>query len=168
MAAIHTVLTAHAAAGERSWLSNELYGGTYSLASRVLPRFGVAVELVDPHDLETVRTALPGASLFHVETIANPNVTVADLEALGALCRSAGVPASVDNTFASPYLCAPARYGFEYVIHSATKYIGGHHDLIGGVVCTSSEGRERLRDVVDRHRRHDGTLRRVAVPARVS
>ncbi len=128
-------------------LSNELYGGTYSLASRVLPRFGVAVELVDPHDLETVRTALPGASLFHVETIANPNVTVADLEALGALCRSAGVPASVDNTFASPYLCAPARYGFEYVIHSATKYIGGHHDLIGGVVCTSSEGRERLRDV---------------------
>ena len=57
------------------------------------------------------------------------------------------MPASVDNTFASPYLCTPARLGFEYVIHSATKYIGGHHDLIGGVVCTSSEGRERLRDV---------------------
>jgi cystathionine beta-lyase/cystathionine gamma-synthase len=90
---------------------------------------------------------LPGASLFHVETIANPNVTVADLEGLGAACRDAGVPASVDNTFASPYLCTPARFGFDHVVHSATKYVGGHHDLIAGVVCTSHAGRERLRDV---------------------
>ena len=147
MAAIHTVIMAHAEAGARLVFSNELYGGTYSIATRVLPKLGVEVDLVDPHDLEAVRAALPGAALFHVETIANPNVTVADLEALGALCRDAGVPASVDNTFASPYLCTPARLGFEYVIHSATKYLGGHHDLIGGVVCTSSEGRARLRDV---------------------
>ena len=147
MAAIHTVIMAHAKAGAHLVFSNELYGGTYSIATRVLPKLGVEVDLVDPHDLEAVRAALPGAALFHVETIANPNVTVADLEALGALCRDAGVPASVDNTFASPYLCTPARLGFEYVIHSATKYLGGHHDLIGGVVCTSSEGRARLRDV---------------------
>ena len=147
MAAIHTVIMAHAEAGARLVFSNELYGGTYSIATRVLPKLGAEVDLVDPHDLEAVRAALPGAALFHVETIANPNVTVADLEALGALCRDAGVPASVDNTFASPYLCTPARLGFEYVIHSATKYLGGHHDLIGGVVCTSSEGRARLRDV---------------------
>ena len=147
MAAIHTVIMAHAEAGARLVFSNELYGGTYSIATRVLPKLGVEVDLVDPHDLDAVRAALPGAALFHVETIANPNVTVADLEALGALCRDAGVPASVDNTFASPYLCTPARLGFEYVIHSATKYLGGHHDLIGGVVCTSSEGRARLRDV---------------------
>ena len=147
MAAIHTVIMAHAEAGARLVFSNELYGGTFSIATRVLPKLGVEVDLVDPHDLEAVRAALPDAALFHVETIANPNVTVADLEALGELCRDAGVPASVDNTFASPYLCTPARLGFEYVIHSATKYLGGHHDLIGGVVCTSSEGRERLRDV---------------------
>ena len=147
MAAIHTVIMAHAEAGARLVFSNELYGGTYSIATRVLPKLGVEVDLVDPHDLDAVRAALPDAALFHVETIANPNVTVADLEALGELCRDAGVPASVDNTFASPYLCTPARLGFEYVIHSATKYLGGHHDLIGGVVCTSSEGRERLRDV---------------------
>ena len=147
MAAIHTVIMAHAEAGARLVFSNELYGGTYSIATRVLPKLGVEVDLVDPHDLDAVRAALPDAALFHVETIANPNVTVADLEALGELCRDAGVPASVDNTFASPYLCNPARLGFEYVIHSATKYLGGHHDLIGGVVCTSSEGRERLRDV---------------------
>ena len=147
MAAIHTVIMAHAEAGARLVFSNELYGGTYSIATRVLPKLGVEVDLVDPHDLDAVRAALPDAALFHVETIANPNVTVADLEALGELCRDAGVPASVDNTFASPYLCTPARLGFEDVIHSATKYLGGHHDLIGGVVCTSSEGRERLRDV---------------------
>ena len=113
----------------------------------MLPRNGVEVTLVDPHDLDAVRPALPGAALFHVETIANPNVTVADLEALGAACRDAGVPASVDNTFASPYLCTPARFGFDYVCHSATKYVGGHHDLIAGVVCTSERGRARLRDV---------------------
>jgi methionine-gamma-lyase len=147
MAAIHTVIMAHAEAGARLVFSNELYGGTFSIATRVLPKLGVEVDLVDPHDLESVRAALSGAALFHVETIANPNVTVADLKALGALCGDAGVPASVDNTFASPYLCTPARLGFEYVIHSATKYLGGHHDLIGGVVCTSSEGRARLRDV---------------------
>ena len=165
MAAIHTVIMAHAEAGARLVFSNELYGGTYSIATRVLPKLGVEVDLVDPHDLEAVRAALPGAALFHVETIANPNVTVADLEALGALCGDAGVPASVDNTFASPYLCTPARLGFEYVIHSATKYLGGHHDLIGGVVCTSSEGRCAPAGRRDRHRRHDEPVRGVAVPA---
>lgn len=146
MAGIHAVVSAHAGVGDRVVMSAELYGGTYALATK-LPRSGVDVTLVDPHDLDAVKAALPGSVLFHVETIANPNVTVADLEALGAACREAGVPASVDNTFASPYLCNPAVYGFEYVCHSATKYVGGHHDLIAGVVCTSDEGRARMRDV---------------------
>ena len=125
--------------------SRELYGGTYSLFTRVAPRYGIQVDLVDPHDHAAVAAALPGAALLYVETMANPNVTVADLERLGAIAVEAAVPAAVDNTFASPYLCNPARYGFEYVIHSATKYVGGHHDLIGGVVATSAAGRERLR-----------------------
>ena len=146
MAAVHTVFTGLTRAGDRVVCSGELYGGAYSIATKLMPRFGVTVDLVDPHDLDAVRAALPGASLFYVETIANPNVTVADLEALGTLCLDAGVPAAVDNTFASPYLCNPVRYGFEYVLHSATKYVGGHHDLIGGVVCTSSDGRVRMRD----------------------
>lgn len=146
MAAIHTVFTANLAAGDRAVVSNELYGGAYSIATKVLPRFGVDVDMVDPHDLDAVRAALPGASLFYVETIANPNVTVADLHALGEACAQIGVPAAVDNTFASPYLCTPAALGFTYVLHSATKYVGGHHDLIGGVVCTTEEGRARLRD----------------------
>ncbi len=148
MAAIHTSVTAFASAGQRVVTSSELYGGTYSLMSKVLPRYGIEATFVNPHDVEEVKAALPDAALFYVETIANPNVTVADLEALGEACREAGVVAIVDNTFASPYLCNPVRYGFDLVLHSATKYIGGHHDLIGGVVCASGEHIARLRDTV--------------------
>jgi cystathionine beta-lyase/cystathionine gamma-synthase len=145
MAAIHTVLTTFARKGDRIVASRELYGGTYSLLTTVLPRYGISVELVDPHDVAGVEARLPGAALFYVETIANPNVTVADLSALGAACRRAGVVGVVDNTFASPYLCNPVEHGFDVILHSATKYIGGHHDLIGGVACASAEHVARLR-----------------------
>lgn len=148
MAAIHTVVTAFAAAGDRIVASRELYGGTYSLFTTVLPRYGISVGLVDPHDVAGVEAVLPGAALFYVETIANPTITVADLAALAAACRRAGVLAVADNTFASPYLCNPAELGFDVVLHSATKYIGGHHDLIGGVACGSAEHVARLRATV--------------------
>ncbi len=148
MAAIHTVVTTFARAGDRIVSSRELYGGTYSLFTTILPRYGIEVELVDPHDVGAVAAALPGAALFYVETIANPTVTVADLPALAAACREAGVVSVVDNTFASPYLCNPAAHGFDVVLHSATKYVGGHHDLIGGVACASSEHVARLRATV--------------------
>jgi methionine-gamma-lyase len=148
MAGIHTALTSLAANGDRGVSSSELYGGTYSLMSKVLPRYGIEVTFVDPHDPDSVTEALPGAAFFYLETIANPNVTVADLEALAARCREVGVPLLVDNTFASPYLCNPAESGADLVLHSATKYIGGHHDLIGGVVCGSQERVARLRDTV--------------------
>jgi len=147
MAAVHTVVTSLARAGDRIVASTELYGGSFSLFTKILPRYGIDVTFVSPHDPDAVAAALPDAALFYVETIANPNVTVADLEALGAVCRASGVPAVVDNTFASPYLCNPARFGFEYVLHSATKYIGGHHDLTGGVVATTEDGMRRVRDM---------------------
>jgi O-acetylhomoserine/O-acetylserine sulfhydrylase-like pyridoxal-dependent enzyme len=146
MAAMHAVFTALASSGDRVVASNELYGGAYSLFTKVLPRYGVQVQLVDPHDVGRVADALPGAAFFYVETIANPNVTVADLTALGEAAAAADVPAVVDNTFATPYLCRPVEHGFDYVLHSATKYIGGHNDLIGGVVATGRAGRDRLRD----------------------
>jgi methionine-gamma-lyase len=145
MAAIHGVLTTLAKAGDRVVASPELYGGAYSLFTKVAPRYGIEVELVSPHDPDAVAAAIPGAAMFYVETIANPNVTVADLKALGERTREAGVPAVVDNTFASPALCRPAEHGFDFVLHSATKYIGGHHDLVGGVVCASRDGRDSLR-----------------------
>jgi methionine-gamma-lyase len=147
MAALHTVVTSLARAGDRIVASNELYGGSFSLFTKVLPRYGIEVTFVNPHDPDAVAAALPDAVLFYVETIANPTVTVADLEALGSACRASGVPAAVDNTFASPYLCNPARFGFDHVLHSATKYIGGHHDLMGGVVATTEDGMRRLRDM---------------------
>ena len=148
MAAIHTVVTTLASSGDTVVASSELYGGTYSLFDSLLPRYGVDVRFVSPHDHDAVRAALGGAAFLYVETIANPNVTVADLEALGSVAGEAGVPSVVDNTFASPYLCNPASYGFDYVLHSATKYIGGHADLIGGVVCTTEERMAGLRATV--------------------
>jgi methionine-gamma-lyase len=147
MAAIHTTLTALAASGDRIVASAELYGGTYSLLKTLMPRYGIEVTFVDASDLDAVRSTLPGASAFYCETLANPNVAVADLEALGVACRDAGVPAVVDNTFASPYLCAPARFGFDFVVHSATKYVSGHSDVIAGVVCASDDDIRRVRDI---------------------
>jgi cystathionine beta-lyase/cystathionine gamma-synthase len=147
MATIHATLTTLAREGQRVVASRELYGGTFSLFSRVLPRYGVDVTFVDPHDLDAVTRALPGAACFYVETITNPLVTVADLAALADVCRDAGVASVVDNTFASPYLCNPATLGFDLVLHSATKYIGGHGDLIGGIVCGSVEAIESIRSM---------------------
>src|SRR5262245_37002425 len=148
MAAIHTVATTLAHEGDTVVASSELYGGTYSLFAHVLPRYGIDVRFVDAHDLEAVRAALPGSALVYAETISNPNVGVCDLEALGDIAAEAGVPSVVDNTFASPYLCTPAAFGVDYVLHSATKYIGGHNDLIGGIVCTSEERMAGLRSTV--------------------
>lgn len=145
MAAIHAVVTDLARSGDRVVVSRELYGGTYGLLTTVAPRYGIAVDWVDPHRPDEVAAALPGAALFYCETIANPVLTVPDLAALARRCQAAGVPSVVDNTFASPYLCNPAALGFDYVLHSATKYIGGHSDLIGGVVCTSAERHATLR-----------------------
>ena len=148
MAAISTLLLSIAGSGTRIVAGSALYGGTVSVLRTILPRFGVDVRFVDPTDLDAVRAALPGASLFYTETIVNPTTTVPDLGALAAICREAGVTSAVDNTFASPYLCNPATLGFDVVAHSATKYIGGHADLIGGVLCTDEERFRRLRDTL--------------------
>jgi methionine-gamma-lyase len=146
MAAVHTLWTAHVSAGDRIVATNALYGGSYALATKVFPRFGVTVDLIDGKDLDAVAAALPGAALFYCETMANPTMQVLDLEALGALAETHGVPAAIDNTFASPALCTPATYGFAYVLHSSTKYLGGHHDHVGGVIACEAEGRDLLRD----------------------
>lgn len=147
MSAIHAVCVTLAQAGDRILVSRELYGGTYSLFRSVLPRYGIVVEEVDPHDIDAVRRGLPGAALFYCETIANPLCTVSDLSALGAACQEAGVPAVVDNTFASPYLCNPVEHGFGFVVHSVTKMVAGHSDLVAGAVCCSAADRAAIRKV---------------------
>jgi cystathionine beta-lyase/cystathionine gamma-synthase len=148
MAAISSLFLTVARAGSRIVAGTALYGGTVSMLRNVLPRFGIEATFVDPTDLDQVRDALPGADLFYCETIVNPTTTIPDLAALARLCREAGVLSAVDNTFASPYLCNPVALGFDVALHSATKYIGGHADLIGGVACTNKELFRRLRDTV--------------------
>src|SRR5438034_6093797 len=98
--------------------------------------------------MEAIARAPPGVSPFHTRTSTHPTMAVAELEALGAICRRHGVPTAVDNTFASPALCNPVRYGFDFVVHSSTKYLGGHHDHTGGVIACSRARRAMLRDTV--------------------
>jgi methionine-gamma-lyase len=148
MAAISTLLLTLTGEGRRVVAGGALYGGTVSVLRHLLPRFGVEVTFVDPTDPDEVKAALPDAALFYCETIVNPTTAVPDLRALADVCRDAGVASVVDNTFASPYLCTPASLGFDAVLHSATKYIGGHADLIGGVLCTSEELFRRVRATV--------------------
>ncbi|GAC1324431.1 MAG: cystathionine gamma-synthase [Mycobacteriales bacterium] len=140
MAAISTVLMAVAGAGAHVVAPRAVYGGTYSLLSRVLPRFGVEVTFVDMGDLAAVRAALqPQTALVWAETLANPTMAVADLPALAAIAHQAGALLVVDSTFATPALCRPLAWGADLVVHSATKYIGGHSDVTGGVVAGHPE-----------------------------
>lgn len=147
MAAISTVFLALCSAGERLVAARQLYGGTHELLTGLLPRFGISADLFDVFDLEGIERALPGSKLLYCETIGNPRALLADLPALSSLAADAGIPFVVDNTFASPILCRPVEHGATLVVHSATKFLGGHHDLMGGVVCGETSMLERLGEV---------------------
>jgi methionine-gamma-lyase len=134
MGAIATVLLSLASAGDHLVAQRDLYGGSWSLLAHTAPRFGIEVDFVDAGDPAAVRAALrPTTRAVYAETIANPTITVADLPALAEVAAGAGVPLVVDNTVASPYLCRPLEHGAAVVVHSATKYLGGHNDVVGGV-----------------------------------
>ena len=139
MAAISTTMLALTRAGSRVVAPRELYGGTWSLLLRQLARFGVQTELVDMTDLHAVAAALPGAALLWGEVLANPTMTLADLPGLSSLAREYAVPFAVDATFVSPAMCRPLEHGVDLVVHSATKYLGGHSDATGGVVVGGHE-----------------------------
>lgn len=139
MAAISGTFLGLCTAGDRIVAARQLYGGTFALLSEVLPRYGISATLADVSDVESLRAACEGAKLLYCETIGNPIVEVADLETLAQVAEGAGIPLVVDNTFASPVLCRPLEHGADLVVHSATKFLGGHHDLTGGIVCGSTE-----------------------------
>lgn len=140
MAAISTVLMAMTGSGAHVVASRELYGGTFSLLTEVLPRFGVTATLVDLTNIEAVRAAMrPETTVLWAETLANPTMTVADLPTLAAVARDADACFVVDSTFASPVVCRPLEHGADMVVHSATKYIGGHSDVTGGVAVGRPE-----------------------------
>ena len=146
MAAISTVLMALTHAGAHVVVPREVYGGTYGLLTTVLDRFGVTASFVDGTDLDAVRAALRSeTTVLYAETLANPTMSVADLPGLAAIAREAGVPLVVDSTFASPAVCRPLEHGADVVLHSATKYLGGHSDATGGVVVGAPELMARVR-----------------------
>jgi cystathionine beta-lyase/cystathionine gamma-synthase len=134
MAALHGAILALAPRPTTIIATRELYGGTAVLLRQDLEPAGYEVHFVDLGDLDAVRGAMSGAGLMIAETITNPLCRVPDLHAIGAVAREAGVPLLVDNTFATPLLCRPLELGASVVMHSATKYLGGHSDLVAGVV----------------------------------
>ena len=141
MAAIHAALVSVARAGQTIVVTQAVYGTTRDLLTNVLSRLGVATEFVDVRDLAAVDAALARthSPLLYVETVSNPTIIVADLAALAEIAHRHGAILMVDNTFASPYACRPLALGADVVLHSATKYLSGHSDVLAGVAVGSAE-----------------------------
>ena len=135
--------------GDRLLMSDDVYGGTWRLADKVWRRYGIETDALDLRDLDAVAAALTGETpprMVWVETPSNPLLKIVDIAAVARLAAAAGAITVVDNTFATPYLQRPLELGADLVLHSATKYLGGHSDVIGGLVATrSDELAERLR-----------------------
>jgi len=149
MGAIHAALISLVHAGDRIVCTQAVYGSTRALMERVLAPLGVETVFVDPTDLEAVEAALAAAptQVLYAETISNPTIVVADLERLAEMGHRHGATVVVDNTFASPYICAPLSLGVDVVVESATKWLSGHSDVIAGVVAGSRAFIDRVRDV---------------------
>lgn len=135
MAAITYSILNVAKAGDNIVSASTLYGGTYTLFKHTLKNFGVNVKFVDPGKLDEIASAIDeGTKAVFTETIGNPEGNIADIEAIAKIAHENGIPLIVDNTFATPYLCRPIEHGADVVVHSATKFIGGHGTSIGGVI----------------------------------
>ncbi|MEJ3720837.1 homocysteine synthase [Paenibacillus polymyxa] len=140
MAAISFSILNIAGAGDEIVSASSLYGGTYNLFSTTLPKLGIKVHFVDSDDPENFRHAITDRTkAIFAETIGNPQGNVLDVEAVAAIAHEYGIPLIVDNTFPSPYLLRPIEYGADIVVHSATKFIGGHGTSIGGVIVDSGK-----------------------------
>jgi cystathionine beta-lyase/cystathionine gamma-synthase len=150
MAAIHAAVVALLPARGRLVTSSALYGNTLSLFRDHLgPREATRVDLVDVRDLDAVeRACADGVDVLYAETIANPGTTVADLPALARIAQAAGGRLVVDNTIATPLLCRPLEHGAAVVVHSATKFLNGHHDVLAGVVCGGADEIARVQAVL--------------------
>jgi O-acetylhomoserine (thiol)-lyase len=127
-------------AGDEIVASSHLYGGTYNLLAVTLKRLGITVHFVDPSDPEHFAKAItPKTKAIYAETIGNPRIDVLDIRAVADVAHAHDIPLIIDNTFATPYLCRPIEHGADIVIHSATKFLGGHGTSIGGVIVDSGK-----------------------------
>lgn len=152
-AAITLAILNIAKAGDEIVASTNLYGGTYNLFSVTLKRLGITVKFVNPNDPEAfARAATPQTKAFYAETLGNPRVDVLNIRNVADHAHAVGVPLIIDNTFATPYLCRPIEHGADIVIHSATKFIGGHGTTIGGVIVDGGQfdwGNGRFPELVE-------------------
>lgn len=134
-AALHLGIITLMGQGGHVVASSSLYGGSVNMFVHSLPRFGITASFVNPRDVDAMRAAITeDTRLIYAETLGNPGLEVLDIEAVARVAHDAGLPLMVDNTFASPYLCRPIEYGADIVMHSLTKWLGGHGLALGGIV----------------------------------
>lgn len=139
-AAITYTIQALAQNGDHIVAQKTIYGGTYNLLAHTLSQFGVSTTFVDAHDLAEVEAAIqPNTKAVYIETLGNPNSDIPDVDALADLAHRYGLPLVVDNTFGTPYLFRPIEHGADIVVHSATKFIGGHGTTLGGVIVEAGK-----------------------------
>jgi O-acetylhomoserine (thiol)-lyase len=137
-AAIAYSIAALAQAGDSIIAQQTVYGGTYNLLAHTLPQHGVSTTFVDAHNLAEVEDSIqPNSKAIFLETLGNPNSDIPDIDAIAEIARRHGLPLVVDNTFGTPYLIRPIEHGADIVVHSATKFLGGHGTTLGGVVVDS-------------------------------
>jgi O-acetylhomoserine (thiol)-lyase len=135
MAAIHLGLATLLSAGDHVVASKNLYGGTYNILNLTMPRFGITTTFVDPRDHNAIAASIqPNTKIVLAETLGNPGIEVLDIAAVAAIAHDHAIPLMVDSTFATPYLINPIAHGADIVMHSATKWIGGHGVALGGVL----------------------------------
>lgn len=134
-AAITYTLEALATKGEHIVAQKTIYGGTSNLLAHTLPLYGIEATFVDAHDLEEVESAIqPNTKAIYIETLGNPNSDIPDIDAIAAIAHKHNLPLVIDNTFGTPYLIRPIEHGADIIVHSATKFIGGHGTTLGGVI----------------------------------
>ena len=137
-AAITYTIEALAQAGDHIVAQKTIYGGSYNLLSHTLPQFGVGATFVNIHEHAEVEAAIQeNTTAIYIETLGNPNSDIPDIEALATIAHKHGLPLVVDNTFGTPYLIRPIEYGADIVVHSATKFLGGHGTTLGGIIVDS-------------------------------
>lgn len=134
-AAVTYAITNLAFAGDHVVASKTIYGGSYNLLKHTLSRYGISTTFVDSDDLDAFEKAIqPNTKLVYIETLGNPNSNITDIESTAAIAHRHGIPLVIDNTFGTPYLIRPIEHGADIVVHSATKFIGGHGSTLGGVI----------------------------------
>ena len=137
-AAISYTIQALAQAGDHIVAQKTIYGGTYNLLAHTLPQYGIQTTFVNPRDLEELAEAIqPNTKAVYLETLGNPNSDIADIDAIAEIAHTHGLPLVIDNTFGTPYFIRPIEHGADVVVHSATKFIGGHGTSLGGVIVDS-------------------------------